>query len=323
MSHRNSNGTRALPLCPRCEGELYLTLFRATDRLYGTTNTRFNIVECSQCALIRLEPPPSPKQLASFYPQRYWWKADRSVAARLAELYRKIVVLDHVRFVLQSIDRAGLALDVGCGGGAFLQGLRGRGVPAVGVDSSFLATRSAVTAYSAPAVCGSLPRFPFLPGAFRTVTMFHVLEHLADPMEALQAVGDLLGYGGRLFVQVPNAACWQFLLFGERWSGLNVPRHLIHFRAEDIEDLLKVTGFEVRRRKFFSLRDNPAGLASTLCPQLEPVARHARHPNEAPAARLLKDVLYLGLVAASTPLALLEAAGAAGSTVMIEAIRKG
>ena len=115
----------------------------------------------------------------------------------------------------------------------------------------------------------------------------------------------------------------EILLFGERWSGLNVPRHLIHFRAEDIEDLLKVTGFEVRRRKFFSLRDNPAGLASTLCPQLEPVARHARHPNEAPAARLLKDVLYLGLVAASTPLALLEAAGAAGSTVMIEAIRKG
>ena len=323
MSHGNSNGARALPICPRCEGESYLTLFRATDRLYSTTDTRFNIVECSHCALIRLEPLPSPGQLTSFYPERYWWKADRSAAGRLAELYRQFVVLDHVRFVLHSIDRAGLTLDVGCGGGAFLHGLRGRGIPAIGVDSSFFAARSAVAAYSAPAVCGSLPRFPFLPGAFRTVTMFHVLEHLPDPMEALLAVGDLLGPGGKLFVQVPNAACWQFLLFGERWSGLNVPRHLIHFRAEDLEDLLDVTGFEVKRRKFFSLRDNPAGLASSLCPQLEPVARRVRRPNEGPAARLLKDVLYLGLVAASTPLALLEAAGGAGSTVMIEAVRKG
>ena len=79
----------------------------------------------------------------------------------------------------------------------------------------------------------------------------------------------------------------------------------------------------MKRRKFFSLRDNPAGLASSLCPQLEPVARRVRQPNEGPAARLFKDVLYFGLVAASTPLTLLEAAGAAGSTVMIEAVRKG
>ena len=322
MSDHNRNGTRTFPICPRCEGESYLTLFRSTDRLYGTTGQRFNVVECSRCALIRLEPLPSAEQLKAFYPERYWWKSERSVAGRLAELYRQVVLLDHIRFVLHSMDRAGLTLDVGCGGGSFLHALRKRGVPVVGIDSSFIAARRALTGYSAPAVCGSPSRFPFWPGAFRTVTMFHLLEHLPDPMGALLAIGDLLAVGGRLFVQVPNAACWQFLLFGQRWSGLNVPRHLIHFRAEDLEELLVATGFEVKRRKFFSLRDNPAGLASSLCPQLEPVARRVRHENEGPAVRLLKDMLYFGLVVAATPLALVEAAAAAGSTVMIEAVRK-
>ena len=59
------------------------------------------------------------------------------------------------------------------------------------------------------------------------VTMFHVLEHLYEPASYLDAARDLLRPDGRLILQVPNAACWQFLLFGERWNGIDVPRHLI------------------------------------------------------------------------------------------------
>ena len=314
---------RSFPVCPRCEGESYRTLFRSTDDLYRSTCRQFNVVECAHCALIRLDPMPSPQELQAFYPQHYWWEADASAAGRLAELYRQAVLLDHVHFVLQTLDRNGLTLDVGCGGGSFLQALRRRGIAAVGLDGSAIAARRAANGYSAPVVCGALPEAPFLRGFFRTVTLFHVLEHLPDPMEALLTIRELLAPGGKLFVQVPNAACWQFLLFGKRWSGLNVPRHLIHFRAAELQELIELAGFEVTRRKFFSLRDNPAGLASTLCPWLEPAARRVRNVSERRTTRLLKDFLYLGLVAASLPFALLEAAGAAGSTVMLEAARKG
>jgi hypothetical protein len=113
------------------------------------------------------------------------------------------------------------------------------------------------------------------------------------------------------------------LLLGRRWSGFDVPRHLINFRVEDLEDLLDGCGFEVRRRKFFSLRDNPAGLATSLFPQLEPVSRRVRAVPESAGGRLLKDLLFLGLTVTAVPFTLLEAAGAAGSTVMLEAARKG
>jgi hypothetical protein len=132
----------------------------------------------------------------------------------------------------------------------------------------------------------------------------------------------LIKPGGRLIVQVPNASCWQFLLLGENWNGVDIPRHLINYRANDLEILLDRCGFEVTRTKFFSLRDNPAGLASSLAPGLDPMARRIRGVEESPRKRVAKDLVYLALVMLSVPFTLLEAACHAGSTVMVEARKK-
>ncbi len=309
--------------CPRCEAETYLTLFRASDRLYRTTEQHFHLVECSDCGLVRLHPMPSPAELRRFYPQAYWWEADDSASGRLAETYRQFVLGDHVRFVARSLDGLAPLLDVGCGGGSFLHALGRPAQATVGLDSSHTAASVAHANYRLPAVCGSVPSHPFRPGSFGAVTLFHVLEHLPDPRRCLLAIRDVLTAEGKLFLQVPNADCWQFLLLGSDWSGLDVPRHLIHFRAEDLENLLADCGFEVVRRKFFSLRDNPAGLATSLCPQLEPVSRRVRQVTESNTTRLLKDLLYLALVSAAVPFTLLEAASEAGSTITVEAVRRG
>jgi hypothetical protein len=152
--------------------------------------------------------------------------------------------------------------------------------------------------------------------------MFHVLEHLYRPASYLEAARELLGSGGRLIVQVPNAACWQFLLFGERWSGLEVPRGLFQFRRRDLEALLDQCGFEVVRCKYFSWRDNPQGMATSLAPRLDPTGRRLRQVNEPPRVRFLKDMAFLGLVLLCLPFTWLEAACRAGSTMTIEARRK-
>jgi SAM-dependent methyltransferase len=283
-------------------------------------------VECASCGLVRLDPLPTPQQLARFYPNEYWWDADDSAADRLSELYRQLVLQDHVHFVTQGLaSGSGSApvLDIGCGGGSFLAALKRRGHEVIGMDTSPRAAAIARSRHGVPAACGRLPTLPFQAHSFAAVTLFHVLEHVPDPMACLLAMWELPVRGGRLIVQVPNASCWQLLLLGEKWSGLDVPRHLIHYRAEDLSGLLDACGFEVRRAKYFSLRDNPAGLATSLCPSLEPVARRVRKVQESRGGRLLKDLLYFALVVAAVPFTLLEAAAAAGSTVMVEAARKG
>jgi len=322
-SSSNSKARSHSQTCPRCQSELYLTLFRASDRLYRTTDRRFNVVECADCALMRLDPMPDAEELKSFYPESYWWHADESAASRLAELYRDLVLRDHVHFVAQALSSEGPLLDIGCGGGSFLHAMRREKVPLFGLDTSWRAAHVASSRFHVPAACGALPNLPYRRASFGTITLFHVLEHVPDPMAALRSIAGLLKPSGKFVVQVPNADCWQLLLLGERWSGLDVPRHLTNFRADDLEELLGACGFIVKRRKFFSLRDNPAGLATSLAPQLEPVSRRVRAVKESAGVRLLKDCLYFCLVVASVPFALLEAASAAGSSVMMEAVLQG
>jgi SAM-dependent methyltransferase len=197
--------------------------------------------------------------------------------------------------------------------------MRERGFRVVGLDFSREAAATAWRRQQAPAVCGDLARAPLGAGSCAGIAMFHVLEHLSDPRGYLTAARQLLAADGRLVVQVPNAACWQFRLLGRRWNGLDVPRHLFDYRDRHVERLLEECGFEVLRRKYFSWRDNPAGLASSVAPGLDPMARRVRGVTESGGARLAKDLIYLALVAAAVGPTLVEAAFGAGSTVMIEA----
>ncbi|HTM51253.1 MAG TPA: class I SAM-dependent methyltransferase [Bryobacteraceae bacterium] len=311
--------------CPACEGGEFELLFTASDRLYNTTSKSFRVVECTRCRLMQLRPQPAPAELENYYPKNYWFSPEESAASRLEEAYRRIVLRDHVRFVeraLKESGESGPVLDVGCGGGLFLRLLQDRGFRVMGLDFSLQAARLAWSRNHAAATCASLDRAPFRSESCAAITMFHVLEHLYEPSSYLRAAHDLLQPKGRLIIQVPNAACWQFLILGASWNGVDVPRHLYDFRPADLDRMLDSCGFETVRRKYFSLRDNPAGLATSLAPALDPMARRIRQPSEAPRARLAKDLLYLALVAAAAPFTLLEAACRAGSTIMIEARKK-
>lgn len=308
-----------------CGNERCVPLFRASDRLYHTTSREFAVVRCGECGLVRLDPQPAPEELRQYYPDSYWFAPDQSAASRLEEAYRRLVLRDHVRFVERALRHSsarGPLLDVGSGGGLFLGLMRQRGFRAMGLDFSREAAAIAWRRQSAPAVCAMLENAPFAAESLAGVTMFHVLEHLYDPRAYLSAARDLLAPDGRLVVQVPNLASWQFRLLGRSWNGVDVPRHLFDFRARDVEKLMEQCGFEVLRRKYFSLRDNPAGLASSLAPSLDPMARRVRRVKESGLARLAKDLAYFALVVSSLPFTVAEAAFRAGSTVMIEARRR-
>jgi SAM-dependent methyltransferase len=308
--------------CLLCGSTQSNRLFGASDRLYHTTAREFDVVRCAKCGLVRLDPHPDPRELREYYPDNYWFAPDESTASRMEEAYRRLVLRDHVNFVQRSLrdsSAQGPLLDVGCGGGLFLGMMRERGFRVLGLDFSREAAGITWRRHQVPSACALLENAPFRAGTMAGVTMFHVLEHVYDPRAYLSTAHRLLAPDGRLVVQVPNAACWQFRLLGRAWNGVDVPRHLFDFRDRDVDMLMASCGFEVVRRKYFSLRDNPAGLASSLAPSLDPMARRVRRLPETPRTRLVKDLAYLALAAASLPFTALEAAFRAGSTVMIEA----
>jgi SAM-dependent methyltransferase len=308
--------------CLLCGSAASVPLVHGSDRLYHTTTRQFDVVRCGDCGMLRLDPQPSPDELRRYYPDNYWFAPDSSAASRMEEAWRRLVLRDHVRFVTQALRSSkanGPLLDVGCGGGLFLGMMRERGHCVVGLDFSREAASVAWRRQQVPTLVAEFGSAPLRGRAFAAITMFHVMEHLYDPGAYVSAARELLAPDGRLIIQVPNAASWQCRLLGSAWNGMDVPRHLFDFRDSDLQKLLERAGFEVVRRKYFSLRDNPAGLASSIAPSLDPMARRVRRVPESGGARLAKDLVYLAMVMASVPFTALEAVCGAGSTVMVEA----
>jgi SAM-dependent methyltransferase len=322
-------GAETLPpveTCPACNSEGFHALFTVGDRLYETTEREFGVVACGVCGVIRIHPLPEPGELRTWYPAGYWLEPDGRWASRAERKYQRLVLGGHARLIAQALDEAqesGWVLDVGCRGGVLLSLLAvRRRKKVVGLEFAVDSARAAWRNQGVPAVCGMVSQVPFRAGSCAVVMMLNVLQHLYDPASYLEAAHELLAPRGRLVIQIRNIASWQFLLFGERWSGLNVPRHVLQFRRQDVQDLLVHSGFEIVRERHFSLRDSPSSFAASLAPGLDPSVRRLRGVLETPRLRFWKNVAFLGLTLACLPVAVLEAVCRAGSTVIFVARKK-
>ncbi|NWG12709.1 MAG: class I SAM-dependent methyltransferase [Acidobacteria bacterium] len=275
---------------------------------------------------------PDRSSIARFYPDSYWWSGkERSrprtarLLGRLERIYREFVVSDHVRFLERCAKARGLQsaslLDIGCGIGTFIYLTSRRGYRVYGMDVSSTAVRLARDLYGLEARQGDIGSDAWAGHKFDFVSMFHVLEHLPDAAVAIEYASSLLKPEGSLIVQVPNVDSLQATLFGLRWYGLDVPRHLINFSPAGLNLLLERTGFRVTRAARFSLRDNPAALASSIAPFLDPIGRKGRRKRGHLLLEAAAEFLYFILVAGSIPLAWAEGMVGRGATIWIEARR--
>ncbi len=82
---------------------------------------------------------------------------------------------------------------------------------------------------------------------FDVITMWHVLEHVANLTEYIKTVKSLLKENGKLIVAVPNHKSYDATYFKEFWAAYDVPRHLWHFSQKSIHKLFSEIGMEVEK----------------------------------------------------------------------------
>jgi SAM-dependent methyltransferase len=321
---------RKAATCPLCLGSSTLPVLSGTDYLFETTTQTFKLSACSGCYCFFLDPMPSPEQIANFYPQQYWWKGsgERSLK-RFESIYRRLVLRDHISFVkraarnIQPQPAEVKLLDVGCGTGTLISILKDRGFRVLGLDFSPEASKVAALEHGVKVIVGSLEDAKFPDRSFDMITLFHVMEHLTEPLEMLQEVNRILMPGGRVVIQVPNIDSWQRKIFGPYWYGLDIPRHVIDYSPSSMIKLLQKTGFEPSRVRHFNLRDNAPALVSSLFTSLDPVSRAVRQQkyniSETPAVAWSRHLSYMFFVLCAYPITILESISGHGATIMIEA----
>ena len=318
--------------CPVCASQAVSHFGDGRDRLFELAEGSFTLLRCGLCRCIFQFPLPDPSSIARFYPDSYWWTGETASRRRTAlllnhleRIYREFVASDHVRF-LDRCAKAGGAhgcslLDIGCGSGTFIYLASRRGYSVHGMDISATAARLARDCYGLEARQGDIGSDVWSGRKFDFVTMFHVLEHLPDPARAIEYASSLLKPEGSLILQVPNVESLQAGVFGLKWYGLDVPRHLINFSPEAIRLLLERGNFRIKRTARFSLRDDPAALASSIAPWLDPVGRKGRRRRSIPVLEVVVELLYFTLVATAVPLAWAEGMLGRGATIWVEARR--
>lgn len=244
--------------CPVCRFNGFHTLFWAKDRMFGLAG-KFRVVRCRSCGLVSLFPIPEAKQLARYYPARRYYAYDSrkkegvflKMRAYLVRLrYDPSLAARLMRSLLPEVPamptpvRRGNILDVGCGTADTLVLLKEFGWHTFGLERDKRAVEVARNRGVDDVKLGvyqDIARYP--DRFFDVIRLYHVIEHIDDPLLCLRLIQKKLKKGGELIIGTPNEASLVSRLFGTYWYNLDTPRHVVLFCPKTLRHAVVEAGF--------------------------------------------------------------------------------
>jgi SAM-dependent methyltransferase len=296
----------------------------------GRNGTRFHVRPCPSCGRGLLDPAPAASDLLSAYDEAYYGRGARKFVQPIQAgigWFRRRRARALTRFLGGSHGRPRRALDIGCGDGEFLGTLQQLGWECQGTELTSTTARRAAAIPGLSVRTGPLDGGAYPEAGFDVVSLWHVLEHLADPDRTLRDCARWLRDGGLLLVAVPNLDSWQARLFRGAWFHLDPPFHLFHFDPRSLARVLDDAGFEVLETRHLSWHYNPYGVVQSLLNALgfprdelyevlkgnQGLGRSRRIAQAAVAALALPPAVAMTL---------LEAAAGRGGTIEVMARRR-
>ncbi|MDG1252900.1 MAG: class I SAM-dependent methyltransferase [Schleiferiaceae bacterium] len=201
----------------------------------------FEIIQCASCNFKRTSPRPDQKHIGRYYDSPAYKSHNETSKGLFDVLYnflRDRAARKKAKFLSQrgpSESKIRNLLDVGCGIGVFLEAAKNDKWGVFGVEISENARKQAENRINQP-VFEKLEQLP-AEQKFDGITLFHVLEHLPEPLETMKALYAKATPGACLLLALPNPDSWDAHHYGTHWAAWDVPIHFWHFTKVDVKRL--------------------------------------------------------------------------------------
>jgi len=230
--------------CPVCGSDIFDPFISGTD--YFLTGEKFEIVKCNSCGFRFTNPRPKAEELGKYYESAEYISHSDTRKGLFAAVYQQVrkYTLGRKLAMISNFQQKGEILDIGCATGQFLNYMSDHGWKTTGIEPDEKTRARAISEYG-------LQVFPeeklnsFNKASFDVVTMWHVLEHVADLKGRMKQIKNLLKPQGTLIIAVPNSDAYDAKKYGEFWAGYDLPRHLYHFTKSDVKLLVEKFGFTI------------------------------------------------------------------------------
>ncbi|MFW5941589.1 MAG: class I SAM-dependent methyltransferase [Chloroflexota bacterium] len=223
---------------PTLDGDAPLDagVFRCTSTGYGRHP---QIVQCRYCGYVYANPRWVNDELL----QAYNTVEDETYVLERAG--RELTFTRHLQALEEVIGpgRGRRLLDVGAYIGVFVEVALAAGWNACGVEPSSWAVSEAARR-GLPVVEGTQQTLQEAEGSFDVITMWDVIEHVADPSAELAQAHRLLKPGGVIAVHTMDIESVAARLMGERWPWL-MEMHIHYFSRRTLVQMLQKQGFDV------------------------------------------------------------------------------
>lgn len=212
----------------------------------------------NEFGFFQVSPTPSAEEITKFYADEFYsgdYKNfnDSSLEVQINDkeffegrwndIYNNFLEVD------KNLKDGGSILDVGCGWGLALLYFKSKGLDCYGFDPAKEAVEYGCKKGLTIKHAGLDGMDVFKSKKFNLVTMFNVLEHLADPIKSINQIKEILLPNGILMIDVPNEFN-DFQTAGRDVHSLDnwwvaPPNHLNYFSKDSLVNLVESLGFSV------------------------------------------------------------------------------
>jgi 2-polyprenyl-3-methyl-5-hydroxy-6-metoxy-1,4-benzoquinol methylase len=248
--------------CPVCNEIINTQPLLAKD--YTVSGETFSIFKCDNCQYGFTHPQPSPDNIGKYYSSKDYSPHANYVKNAVDVLYnvaRTFNVKNKVQLVKTVANKQGNIniADIGCGNGHFLQQCKKNGMIVHGVEVNHNARYNTEQKIKQK-VFQSVEQLANLINvntgghndnntqtkypndqsqALDVITLWHVLEHLYQPINVLQQLLNITKTTGIIIIALPNYLAHDAQYYQQHWAAYDTPRHLSHFTEKTIKFIAK------------------------------------------------------------------------------------